>query len=63
VTTATRRPPRPPDELSAEARRWLTQHHGPATPATRRVRLALAIHYGDLTVIDGILRWKAANRG
>jgi hypothetical protein len=60
TATATRYPP---DELSANARRWLTQHQGPKTPATRHVLQALADHYADTVVLEGILRWKVAQRG
>lgn len=52
----------PPDELSAEARRWLIHHQGPKTPATRHVLQALAAHYADTTVLAGVLRWKATQR-
>jgi hypothetical protein len=56
------RPAYQPDDLSASARRWLTSHEGRATPALRRVRVALAAHYGDMTVLDGITAWKLRHR-
>jgi hypothetical protein len=59
VSTATRYAP---DELSANARRWLTHHEGPKTPATRHVLRALSAHYADITVLEGILRWKKTHR-
>lgn len=48
-----------PDELAAQARRWLIHHQGPKTPATRLVLRSLADHYDDTVVLEGVLRWKA----
>lgn len=48
---------RQPDELAAEARRWLTRHHGPRTRAVELTLHALASYYDDLAVVVGILAW------
>jgi hypothetical protein len=43
-----------PDELAAEARRWLVRFRGPLSPAYRRVRVALDDYYDDGAVLDTI---------
>lgn len=52
-----------PDELAAEARRWVCQAGWSTDPAiVAAVLKALARYYDDLIVVRGIIRWRLGRR-
>ena len=56
------RPPRQPDQLAAEARRWIGKA-GDTTDAkvVAAVLEGLRSYYGDVVVVEGIVAWRQAH--